>query len=412
MARTFAYPPDLAEYVFENWSSPFPLDVESFAEVLAICFQASFMREEERPIRFRLLLGDPTELPEDGYPNIGALRLRFTEDRALSPDELRRLSPSTPFESALIGAHICEGRPRIWGVAHSGPAWLAPTWGGRSTVKIWTVSPIIHVSGAGRLAVRRAGQLIGALERGVIADTTMDVFESSWLSTLFVDVREGLREEHAQQHGASHTINAQVDHSLLRTVSQHMLRRAIRGIRAEGHGGMILFADAGEESVRLKYRFAAEEPRRRYRTLLQRLMTILAENSTTGSVGWEDYATSREREVEQIERHIFEMSRLIASLAGIDGAVLMTKRFEIVGFGAEVSANIPAPRDVLRALDIEGAQREPDRAENVGTRHRAAYRFIRENPTGLAIVISHDGAVRFVAAPDGDVTFWEQTVGP
>ena len=28
-------------------------------------------------------------------------------------------------EASLIGAHAADGRLRIWGLAHSGPAWLA-----------------------------------------------------------------------------------------------------------------------------------------------------------------------------------------------------------------------------------------------------------------------------------------------
>ena len=50
--------------------------------------------------------------------------------------------------------------------------------------------------------------------------------------------------------------------------------------------------------------------------------------------------------------------------------------------------------------------------ENVGTRHRAAYRFVNDHPGGLAIVISHDGGMTFVANRDKEVVFWEQSVSP
>ena len=51
-------------------------------------------------------------------------------------------------------------------------------------------------------------------------------------------------------------------------------------------------------------------------------------------------------------------------------------------------------------------------AERFGTRHRAAYRFVHDHPTGLAVVISHDGGVSFVANRQGEVVFWEQSVSP
>jgi len=50
--------------------------------------------------------------------------------------------------------------------------------------------------------------------------------------------------------------------------------------------------------------------------------------------------------------------------------------------------------------------------ENVGTRHRAAYRFVEEHPSALAIVVSQDGGVSFVVNRAGEVVLWEQSVSP
>jgi len=80
-----------------------------------------------------------------------------------------------------------------------------------------------------------------------------------------------------------------------------------------------------------------------------------------------------------------------------------------IHFGAEVSSRLPTPSRVWRALDREGAQRRPEDIEAVGTRHRAAYRFIHGHPAGLAIVVSQDGGVTFVANRGGEVVYWEQT---
>jgi hypothetical protein len=92
--------------------------------------------------------------------------------------------------------------------------------------------------------------------------------------------------------------------------------------------------------------------------------------------------------------------------------VVLDKRWSLLGHGAEVSAELPAPSRVWRAVDTEGLELEPNDIENVGTRHRAAYRFVNDHPSGLAIVISHDGGVSFVANRRGEVVFWEQSVSP
>jgi len=421
----YAYPPDLAVYVRDHWpvGQKLALSNEHLREALSICFEASMTAEETRPTRFRLLLMDPAALPLNGAPNQGVLRLPFADTRPLNSNELKGLSPSVPFETTLIGANVYKegphaGKLRIWGIAHSGPAWLAPTWGGRSLVPNWTYDPIVHVTGPGRVVVRCAGKMIGGLERGELINTTMDVFESVWLPARFERERAEIQEEHALSQRSTSSPTA-ADQNLVGRVGQHMLRRAIQLVRNARHGGMILIAatDGGPalvapDNVSLKYRFDDSEPTRRYRTLLLRILDRLAGATTNPSVDWSDFARDTNPDLEKLEQAVFEMSRVIASLASIDGAVLLDKRFALLGFGGEVSGDLPAPINVWRAMDLEGNERERAFMEDVGTRHRAAYRFVHRHTQGLAIVISQDGGVTFVACQNGDVVFWEQSVGP
>ena len=165
-------------------------------------------------------------------------------------------------------------------------------------------------------------------------------------------------------------------------------------------------------ALRLKYHFDQDEPARRYRTLLFKILERVAVSTSKASVGWLDFALDSSPGLEKLEQAVFELSRIISNLTAIDGAVVVDKRFGLVGFGAEVSAELPAPARVWRALDIEGTQRELADMESVGTRHRAAYRFVHDHPAGLAIVVSHDGGVSFVANRQGEVMFWEQSVSP
>jgi len=421
MSRLHAYPPDLAQYVEDHWPAGRTLRFsrDLLAEALSVAFQASLTSEEARPTRFRLLLTPVDELPESGVPNEGVLRLCFDKSRPLTADELRRLAPSTPFETSLIGAHAEDGKLRIWGIAHSGPAWLAPTWGGRSSVPNWTYDPIIHVTAPGQVAVRCAGKLIGALERGIVVDALIDVFDSEWLPAMFAREREQVRAEHAARQ-AQVTSPTLVEDSLVGRIGQHMVRRSIQLVRGARHGGLFLVVDPPPDiggarvidGLRLKYHFRQDEPSRRYRRLLFEILERVAGATSKATVKWEDFADDGSADLERLESAVFEMSRVIANLTATDGAVVLDKRFGIVGFGAEVSAELPLPARVFRALDAEGLERVPDDIENVGTRHRAAYRFVRNHSRGLAIVISQDGGVSFVANRDGEVVFWEQSVSP
>jgi hypothetical protein len=171
-------------------------------------------------------------------------------------------------------------------------------------------------------------------------------------------------------------------------------------------------APSGLDGLRLKYRFGQDEPSHRYRTLLFQILEAVAAATSKTSVGWWDFATDGSAQLERLEQSVFELSRLIANLTAVDGAVVLDKRLGLLGFGAEVSAELPSPAQVWRACDTEGREREPYDIESVGTRHRAAFRFVHDHPHGLAIVVSHDGGVSFVANREGEVVVWEQSVSP
>jgi DisA bacterial checkpoint controller nucleotide-binding len=281
----------------------------------------------------------------------------------------------------------------------------------------WTYDPIVHVTAPGHIAVRCAGKLIGAIERGLVVDATLDVFDSQWLKAMFEREREEARALHAaSQVGAPSPTAA--EHSLIGKVGQHMLRRAIQLVRGAHHGGLILVLDTEGPSacrasgLRLKYSLLQDEPSHRYRTLLLRILQAVAERTTKPSVGWADFAAGDDVRFAELEGEVFELSRVVANLTAIDGALVLDKRFGLLGFGAEVSAELPSPERVYRALDAEGVERQAEDIENVGTRHRAAYRFVNDHPNGLAVVVSQDGGVTFVANRDDKVVFWEQSVSP
>src|SRR5690606_16739081 len=121
--------------------------------------------------------------------------------------------------------------------------------------------------------VRCAGELVGALERGNLVDTTLDVFHSQWLADLFAQERQAIKDEYDVEQ-ASVPSPTTVETTLIGRVSQHMLRRALKLIRGSGYGGLLLVTDTTREGaqalrgLKLKYHFTSEEPTQRYRSIL------------------------------------------------------------------------------------------------------------------------------------------------
>jgi hypothetical protein len=408
-----AYPTQLADFVLDHWPETMPAwpSRRLLVELLSTCFQASLAREEGRAVRFRLVTASQARL-EQLAGTEDFMCLEFSEPSVFTPDSVRRLSPAAPFASSVIAAAPSDDeRWSMTNLVHTGSSWLAPSWGGRRARGESIGLPMVHVLGPGRLAVYAGADLVASLEHGMIQSTTTDVFTSRWLNTRFrsarLQVKQGLDEAAGPRS---------LNEALVRTISQYLVRRIVVLIRQAAHGGLILFADpdliaaccANKSKVlKLKYAFRGSAAGNRYRALLQRLGTLLGPLGD-GESDLQRFLDADTPDVARVEQSVFELSRLVSGLAAVDGAVLINKRFELIGFGAEVSGELPYPDMVFQALDLEGEKRDEDPANSVGTRHRAAYRFVTAHPGGVAIVISSDGIVRFVANLDGDVVFWDQ----
>jgi hypothetical protein len=131
------YPGELAEKIISEWPEVTkPLDglppKEALVSLLSEAFQASLLREESRPIKCRLVLINPCELSEAEGPPTGMQVLQLQEERKLSAQEIRRLSPCATFYRSLIGVRWDpEEGFRIWGILNSGTRWVVRIDGGR-----------------------------------------------------------------------------------------------------------------------------------------------------------------------------------------------------------------------------------------------------------------------------------------
>jgi hypothetical protein len=400
--------------------APLLMEHAVLERILSAAYQASLLRDEDRPVRLRLIVADPGAFSLHAGPPEGLHPLAFERPLPFSAQELRRLAAAAKYQRALIGVRECEGGELgIWGIIQSGPGWLQVAQGGRATApSLPPAALVVRVLGPGRLAVDRGGLTLAELRGGEVTLPSFDVFRSRWLLTRFNAARGELMAKHAEARALAAEPWAALDPDLTRLISQQMVKRFIATMRAAHHGGTVLLlppSSVGEaltegRYLRLKYVFRDEPPRRRYRALMLAMMEELARaGGAAGAsrVGFRAYQAMRSPAVEALDDAIFEMSQLIASLSEVDGAVVMSKRFEIIGFGAEIAGDLPDVRVVARALDLEATEREDEAPDAVGTRHRSAYRLCAKVEEAVAVVVSQDGTVRFIAHHEGRVTYWD-----
>ena len=399
-----AYPSDLAALVLRRWHEETaagqialpPPAASALAHLLSICYQATLLREEGRPVTFRLSLSGPDAFAATAGPPAGLHRLVFTRPLPLDPHELRRLAPAVVFSRSLIGAAGDGEEPRIWGVIHSGPQWLQSVRGGRETEQAIPPVLIVAATGPGRLLVTAGAVTLAELRNGTLSGRAVDVFQAQWLNERLSDVQS--------------TFGA--------VLAGHVLRRIVATIRAAHHGGTLIMVPSGRVSellldgryMRVKYSFTDEEPRRRILTIMGHIMNELARDEATAGkeTGWIAYEASRSHQLIRMDEALFEVAHLIADLARVDGTVLMTDSLEVLGFGVEIAGELPEVLRVARAHDLEGAEQEWVRTDRVGTRHRSAYRLCQAVRDALALVVSQDGDLRFIRWHDDGVTYWEQ----
>jgi hypothetical protein len=415
----FAYPADLARFACDRWPGPSP-PLAVLKALYATCYHASQLREEDRSVQFRAILAEPDDLPPHGAPPRGLHRLEFASTRPFDARELRRLSAAADFDRSLIAVRAdADGRLSIWGLIHQGPRWLQDVVGGRGSGPSLPPLPVVHVLAPGSIEARSGMEFIGSLEQGRLSGIRLDIFSTAWLPHEFDQLQRDLADAHAELRGGAEGAGRRwgsIEGSVPRLIGERVMKRVLALVRRQRHGGTVLFVSpddaptltAPNPYLDIKYNFIEAKARRQFFKLmlhiLNRLAAVYPERDT---IAWRDFVSTQDEELTALDEALFEIAYLIAGLTAVDGAVVLDKHMEILGFGAEISGQLPDVPVIHRALDLEGDAVEEELATNEGTRHRSAYRLINHLPGSLAVVMSQDGAARFVASRHGRPTYWE-----
>ena len=417
-----AYPPDLARFVQEHWISDpavgaTTVDFRTLEHLCSACYQASLLREEDRPVTFRAILATTEQFSPDGTPPLQVLA--FHESLPLDAGELRRLSMAADTQQTLIGIHEDgNGELRIWGLINMGTRGLRETRGDRRIGPSLSDMPVVHADGPGSLSVYRGQVLVGRLRSGRLSEIRTDPFDSAWLPERFTDLQNDLIVGYDQAREQSGEMWAPLAPELPRMVSERMMKRVISLLREAGHGGTIIFLPTESSAlptessyVDLKYRFATTT-HQTFQDIIISILSRLAQIHHAGPrpndvIEWPEFERAADVELATLEDTLFEQAQLIAGLASVDGAVVITKLHDLLGFGGMITGNLPVVRRVAKALDLNADTIVEEAVEKVGSRHRSAYSLVAASPEVVVIVVSQDGGVRFVAQKDGRVTYWE-----
>ena len=186
-------------------------------------------------------------------------------------------------------------------------------------------------------------------------------------------------------------------------------------MRLRGHGGMLVYLpeNAGETSIpdewfRFRVRFQPDDSTIRFRRLMVKMMSRVAsigEARGMAVVTLDDYVQMHDAELAKIDAALIEFSHLLADMMSVDGSLVMDRSFRLIGFGGEILGSSHVST-IHRALDLEAENTVAERSDSSGTRHRSAYRLVNGLNDAIAVVVSQDGDVRFVACHNQKLTYW------
>jgi len=337
-----AYAPALAaaaivDAFFTRQPAPVVPEPGMVAAVVNAAFWASLRREEGRSPRVSLAM-----VP----PELAAQPMRFERPLPLEADPLVRLGPAVERPGIHLGVwRADDGGFHVWGAVRELPDLC---------VVAEVVEPGLVVLKYQRDKDQKYGNI--AVLRG--------------------DQLRVVEEGDGSMPGRPALLAALLGTDSLLPLSDGgtLLTQLAVSMRGHGHGASLLVVPSGTTAWRESIVRPASYPIEPPFTALARLLGGGEEADITDDV-----------------RVLVDA---IAGLTAVDGAAILTHRFELLAFGATIrrrEGRAPVEQVILTEPVVGNVPSRLPAAELGGTRHLSAAQFVHDQQDGLAFVASQDG---------------------
>jgi hypothetical protein len=339
------------------------VSAEQLSLLIDTAFWASLRFNEGRTTRVFILVAAPGSL---------STAAAFTTPVPYDESQIVKLAPAVKTGGCLLVSALGDGSLCIWGL-----------WNSRNGP--WQDSVLLEVSEPGIVRI------------GLGVFKTFAVFHGRSISMVGgtgLDLSIYLGQVLQRTFPADDFFEAQ---AVARECSA--LVKLTEAIVEEGHGGTLLIVPrVGGEwlgSVVFAYKFDTPntivrdlirseiDSQKRQGEVFQRLSTAEIPPDLKALIG---------SEIRQDKSDIRGAAQYVASLAGVDGAIITTPDLAIVGFGAKITiAANSTPRACMLRPEPGTQNLVLSPLEDIGgTRHQSAVRFVDVNRDTAALVISQD----------------------
>jgi hypothetical protein len=114
-----------------------------------------------------------------------------------------------------------------------------------------------------------------------------------------------------------------------------------------------------------------------------------------------------ETDAEDRENELTGAVKVVASLATLDGVVLLDPRLLVLGFGVKLKSGAVIGR-VYEGSSFTriGSRAAPIDVSAYGTRHGSLLKYCKDDPAAVAVIVSQDGHVRVIVTTGRSLTMW------
>jgi len=316
-------------------------DAESIETVIDAAFWASLRREEGYIPRISLAFLSPDETV---HP------LMFERPLQLHPATLTRVAPAVERAGIHLGVWRRQGELSVWGTTRTIPS----------------LCFVLEVAAPGLLVIKHH---TGDESRKFVNVAVVEGDQIKWVDEHLADLPD---------RPAVMTSLLGFDSPASWVRSVNVLVQLAVSMRAHGRGGSLLVVPAGTESWRESIwggmPYAVSPP-------FAQLGQLSRETTNV--------ANPRARQ-EALDRTV----DAIAGLTAVDGAVVMTNQYQLLGFGAKITRRKGCGRveRISVTEPIEGGVGMLAHPEELGgTRHQSAAQFVQDQRDSVALVASQDG---------------------
>ncbi len=425
----FIYPAELYHTAKERWNKGFFAklkkdlpDREIFKELVETAFHASFITEEKRRISFRVIYTTKKEIEKRKLDSRSQEIIEFETPRKFGVGELVKLAPATDPTHVLIGVQNAKNSSalEIWGLLESGTSWWDFT---RHEADSATHLPpdglILSSQGPGQVSLSRIGFPIATLNQGkigfsphVLWQSPIVDFLSGGQKSLYTEVCTRLkRDKYESSDYAS-------DDDYPENCYLYFLERLFNRIREKGHGGTVIIIPDKiktedtrlQDRIRIKYlcsydAFAPIVQVLEWHSKYYDAYFGFDKRKTITKKEFRNYIHAKNM-LEEAEENVKRAASFLSSLSAVDGAVVITDKLRLLGFGAEITAVSPSLKRIKVMTNCLKNESEHRDIELFGTRHRSAFRFCSSFEDSIAVVVSSDGDIRVAKRIGSNVVLW------